>query len=453
MQLERLAPALGPFDVVNAAPVEISDLAYDTRAVTPGTLFFCVRGTRADGHDLAADAVDRGAAALVVERPLELAVPQIVVPDSRRAMAPAAVAFFGDPSCELDVAAITGTAGKTTTTYLLYEILRVAGRRPGLLTNMERRVGNDTRPAELNTPEAIDLQRLFREMVDAGNRACAMEATSHASAQGRLDGVRFAVLVFTNLAHDHLDFHGSMESYFEAKRRLFAQAEHAVLNVGNVWGRRLAVGLDNAITFDAAVDSLDADLKLRGRFNVENALGAAAAARALGIGEDAIREGIEAVQGVPGRFELVEEGQPFTVIVDYSHKPASLERVLEEARSLAQGRVICVFGCGGDRDREKRPVMGRIAWTLADVAVVTSDNPRTEDPLAIIDEVLSGAPELEVEPDRRTAIARAIESAREGDVVLIAGKGSEQGQEIGGTVQPFDDREVARELLRALQPA
>jgi UDP-N-acetylmuramoyl-L-alanyl-D-glutamate--2,6-diaminopimelate ligase len=453
MQLERLAPALGPFDVVNAAPVEISDLAYDTRAVTPGTLFFCVRGTRADGHDLAADAVARGAAALVVERPLELAVPQIVVPDSRRAMAPAAVGFFGDPSRELDVAAVTGTAGKTTTTYLLYEILRAAGRRPGLLTNMERRVGDETRPAELNTPEAIDLQRLLREMVDAGNGACAMEATSHASAQGRLDGVRFAVLVFTNLAHDHLDFHGSMESYFEAKRRLFAQAEHAVLNVGNVWGRRLAADLDNAITFDAAVDSLDADLKLRGRFNVENALGAAAAARALGIGEEAIREGIEAVQGVPGRFELVDEGQPFTVVVDYSHKPASLERVLEEARSLAQGRVICVFGCGGDRDREKRPVMGRTAWTLADFAVVTSDNPRSEDPLAIIAEVLSGAPELEVEPDRRAAIARAIESAREGDVVLIAGKGSEQGQEIAGTVQPFDDRDVARELLRALQPA
>jgi UDP-N-acetylmuramoyl-L-alanyl-D-glutamate--2,6-diaminopimelate ligase len=453
MQLERLAPALGPFDVVNAAPVEISDLAYDTRAVTPWTLFFCVRGTRADGHDLAADAVARGAAALIVERRLDLAVPQIVVPDSRRAMAPAAVAFFGDPSRELDVAAVTGTAGKTTTTYLLYEILCAAGRRPGLLTNMERRVGDETRPAELNTPEAIDLQRLFREMVDAGNRACTMEATSHASAQGRLDGVRFAVLVFTNLGHDHLDFHGSMESYFEAKRRLFAQADHAVLNVGNVWGRRLAADLDNAITFDATVDSLDADLKLRGRFNVENALGAAAAARALGIGEDAIREGIEAVQGVPGRFELVDEGQPFTVVVDYSHKPASLERVLEEARSLAQGRVICVFGCGGDRDREKRPVMGRIAWTLADVAVVTSDNPRSEDPLAIIAEVLSGAPELEVEPDRRTAIARAIASAHEGDVVLIAGKGSEQGQEIAGTVQPFDDRDVARELLRALQPA
>ena len=453
MQFERLAHALGPFDVVNATPVEIESLAYDTCAVTPGALFFCVRGAHADGHEFAADAVGRGAAALVVERPLELAVPQIVVADSRRAMAPAAVAFFGDPSRELDVAAVTGTAGKTTTTYLLYEILRAAGRRPGLLTNIERRVGDEKRPAELNTPEAIDLQRLFREMVGAGNTACAMEATSHASVQGRLDGVRFAVLVFTNLAHEHLDFHGSMEAYFDAKLRLFAHTERAVVNVGDVWGRRLAAGLGDAITFDAAVDSLDANLKLRGRFNVENALGAAAAARAIGIGEDAIRDGIEAVQGVPGRFELVDEGQPFTVVVDYSHKPASLERVLEEARSLAQGRVLCVFGCGGDRDRDKRPVMGRIAATLADVAVVTSDNPRSEEPIAIIEEVLTGAPDLEVEPDRRTAIARAIESAREGDVVLIAGKGNEQGQEIAGTVYPFDDRDVARELLRALQPA
>ena len=302
-------------------------------------------------------------------------------------MAPAAVAFFRDPSRELDVAAVTGTAGKTTTTYLLFEILRAAGRRPGLLTNLERRVGDDVRPAALNTPEAIDLQRLLREMVDAGNTACAMEATSHASVQGRLDGVRFAVLVFTNLAHEHLDFHGTMEEYFAAKRRLFAQAERAVVNVGDPWGRRLAAELDDPIVFDADRDALDANLKLRGRFNFENALGAAAAARALGIGEDAIRDGIEAVDGVPGRLEFVDEGQPFAVIVDYAHKPASLERVLHEARRLSEGRVICVFGCGGDRDREKRPLMGRIAHELADVAIVTSDNPRSEDPLAIIDEI------------------------------------------------------------------
>jgi UDP-N-acetylmuramoyl-L-alanyl-D-glutamate--2,6-diaminopimelate ligase len=453
MELELLAQALAPNEILNAARVDVAELAYDSRAVGPGTLFFCVRGSRSDGHDLVADAVARGAAALVVERPVDAGVPQLVVADSRRAMAPAAVAFFGDPSRELAVAAVTGTAGKTTTAYLLYEVLRAGGRAPGLMTNLERRVGNESRPAELNTPEAIDLQRLLREMVDAGNASCVMEATSHASVQRRLDGVRFAVLVFTNLTHEHLDFHGTMEDYFQAKRRLFEQADRAVVNVGDPWGRRLAAELVDAITFDAEHDVLDADLRLRGRFNYENALGAAAAARALGIGEEAIRAGIESVDGVPGRLEVVDEGQPFAVIVDYAHKPASLERVLHETRRLADGRVICVFGCGGERDREKRPVMGRIARDFSDIAIATSDNPRGEDPLAIIDEIVAGAPGLEVEPDRRAAIARAIELGREGDVVLIAGKGHEQGQEIAGVKHPFDDREVARELLRALQPA
>jgi len=451
MQLERLAPALAPADIRNPAPVEIADLAYDTRAVGPGALFFCVRGSRADGHELAEEALSRGAGALVVEHPLGLPVPQLVVADSRRAMAPAAGAFFGDPSRELDVAAVTGTNGKTTTAFLLHAILREAGRRPGLLTNIERRVGGEVRPSQLNTPEAIDLQRLLREMIVAGDRSCVMEATSHASVQGRLDGTRFAVLVFTNLSHEHLDFHGTMEEYFAAKRRLFAQADRAVVNVGNDWGRRLAAELPDAITFDATVDRLEVDLKLQGRFNLENALGAAAAARALGVDEDAIARGIESVRVVPGRFEEVDEGQPFRVIVDYSHKPDALENVLRAARELAHGRVICVFGCGGDRDRAKRPVMGRIAAELADRAIVTSDNPRSEDPLAIIGEVLAGAPELEVEPDRRAAIELAVGAAREGDIVLIAGKGHEQGQEIAGRVLPFDDREVARETLRALR--
>jgi UDP-N-acetylmuramoyl-L-alanyl-D-glutamate--2,6-diaminopimelate ligase len=453
VEIGRIGEALAATGVLNPATVEIMDLAYDTRTVSPGALFFCVRGARVDRHELAAEAVARGAVALVVEHEVDVPVPQLVVPDARHAMPPAAVAFFGDPSRELDVVAVTGTAGKTTTAYLLDSILHAAGRRPGLMTNIERRVGDDLRPAGLNTPEAIDLQRLLREMLDAGNGACVLEATSHASVQGRLDGVRFAALVFTNLAHEHLDFHGSMEDYFQAKRRLFAQADRAVVNVGDPYGRRLAQELPNVVTFDAAVDRLDADLKLRGHFNAENALGAAAAARALGIDEDAIRAGIAAVHGVPGRLEHVDEGQPFDVIVDYAHKPASLETVLKTLRELAGGRVICVFGCGGDRDRSKRPLMGRIAQELADVAVVTSDNPRSEDPRAIIDEVLVGAPDLEVEPDRRAAIARAIERAREGDVVLIAGKGHEQGQEIAGVKHPFDDREVARDVLRALTPA
>jgi UDP-N-acetylmuramoyl-L-alanyl-D-glutamate--2,6-diaminopimelate ligase len=453
VEIGRIADAVAATGVLNPAAVEVSDLAYDTRTVSPGALFFCVPGGHVDGHDLAAEAIERGAVALVVEREVGVPVPQLVVPDARRAMAPAAVAFFGDPSRALDILAVTGTAGKTTTVYLLDSILRAAGRRPGLMTNIERRVGDELRPAALNTPEAIDLQRLLREMADAGNDACVLEATSHASVQGRLDGARFSVLVFTNLAHEHLDFHGSMEEYFQAKRRLFAQADRAVVNAGDEYGRRLAAELPDAVTFDVGADRLAAELKLVGRFNVENALGAAAAARALGIDEDAIRAGLEAVEGVPGRLEHVDEGQPFAVVVDYAHKPASLETVLRTMRELASGRVICVFGCGGDRDRSKRPVMGRIAFELADVAVVTSDNPRSEDPRAIIAEIVEGAPGLEIEPDRRAAIARAIEGAREGDVVLIAGKGHEQGQEIAGVKHPFDDREVARDVLRALLPA
>src|ERR671936_3165413 len=340
MQLERLIAALGPTEVVGSAPVEIQELAYDARAVSPGALFFCVPGAAADGHDFAADALAAGAAALVVERQLDLHAPQLVVPSVRLAMPRAAVAFFADPTGELDVLGVTGTSGKTTTVYLLHSILAAAGRRPALLGSIERRIGGEVREPVLNTPESIDLQRLFREMLDAGNDCCAMEATSIASSKRRLDGTRFAVLVFTNLSPDHLDFHGTMEEYFDAKRRLFAQAEHAVLNVDDEWGRRLATELPGATTFDARRDGLpEIDLRLRGRFNVENALGAALAARALGIDDDAIRRGIEAVHGVPGRFETVDEGQPFAVIVDYSHKPGALETVLREARDRAGDRL------------------------------------------------------------------------------------------------------------------
>jgi len=449
MTLERLAAALGADGAVER--VEVRELAYDAREVTPGALFFCVPGTRVDGHDFAADAVANGAVALVVERRLDLAVPQVVVPDARAAMAVAADELYGRPTAELQVAGVTGTSGKTTTAFLLYAILAAAGRRPGLIGTVEARVGGERRGVVRTTPEAIDLQRTFREMLDAGDRSCAMEASSHASELHRLDRVRFAVLVFTNLSQDHLDFHGDMESYFQAKRRLFT-GQPAVVNVGNEYGRRLADELGDAVTF--TVDDahlLDGvDLKLRGRFNVENALGALLAARSLGIEDDAIKRGIESLRGVPGRFESVEEGQPFAVIVDYAHKPDALEKVLRAARELAEGRrVICVVGAGGDRDRSKRPLMGRIASELADLAIVTSDNPRSEDPQAIIDEIVGGATsDVEVEPDRAAAIARAVEAAREGDVVLIAGKGAEQGQEFAGRTIPFDDREAAREALR-----
>ncbi|MGH3009353.1 MAG: Mur ligase family protein [Gaiellaceae bacterium] len=459
MDLERLVAALEPVEVLGSLSGEVRDLAYDARALSPGALFFCVPGERADGHDFAAEAVAGGAVALVVERPLELEVPQFVVGDARAAMAPAADVFFGEPTRELEVIGVTGTSGKTTTTFLLFAILAAAGKRPGLLGTIEARVGGERRGVVRTTPEAIDLQRTFREMLDAGDRSCAMEASSHASVLHRLDRVRFEVLVFTNLSQDHLDFHGDMESYFQAKRTLFLVEPRPipVVNIGDEYGRRLAEELPDAVTFGAedAAALQGIDFKLRGRFNVENALAALHAARALGIEDAAIRQGLESVRGVPGRFESVDAGQPFHVLVDYAHKPDALENVLRAARELANGnRVICVVGAGGDRDRGKRPLMGRLAAELADVAIVTSDNPRSEDPEAIAAEMVAGAErDVELELDRSTAIVRAVELARPGDVVLIAGKGAEQGQQFADRTVPFDDRETAKEALKARMEA
>jgi UDP-N-acetylmuramoyl-L-alanyl-D-glutamate--2,6-diaminopimelate ligase len=482
--LEALRRAVGAVDTVNPGPVAITDVAYDARAVVPGVLFVCVPGHRADGHDFAPDAVARGAAALVVERPLELPVPQLLVTDARAAMALAADAFFGRPTRELEVAGVTGTNGKTTTAFLLYSILAAAGRRPGLLGTVEMRIGGERRPVVRTTPEAPDLQRTFREMLDAGDRSCAMEASSHGSELKRLLGTRFGALAFTNLSQDHLDLHGTMEAYFDAKRRLFTEPDvdgnrpPAAVNVGDPYGRRLAEELrglgGRLVTFgisdEADVRAQDLELtpaatvfsaagldlrpRLRGRFNVENVLAAVAAARLLGIGDAALVRGVEHVAGVPGRFEAVEEGQAFAVVVDYAHTPEALENVLGEARRLARNRVLCVFGCGGDRDRAKRPLMGEVVSRLADRAIVTSDNPRSEEPLAVIEEILGGmSGDYDVEPDRAAAIARAIEEADEGDVVVIAGKGHEQGQEFADRTIPFDDREVARDALRRLGAA
>jgi UDP-N-acetylmuramoyl-L-alanyl-D-glutamate--2,6-diaminopimelate ligase len=387
----------------------------------------------------------------------------------------AADEFFERPTERLQVAGVTGTNGKTTTAFLLYSILASAGRRPGLLGTIESRVGGERRPALRTTPEAIDLQRSFREMLDGGDQSCAMEATSHGSDLGRLDHVRFSALVFTNLTQDHLDFHGTIERYFDAKRRLFTEARPpAAVNIGDPYGRRLAEeveGHQRLLTFGFAddaelrpesldlgprgarftADGLQLETRLRGRFNVENVLGAVAAARLLDLPDEAIARGVKELRGVPGRFEAVDEGQPFAVLVDYAHTPDSLENVLRTARDLTQARLICVFGCGGDRDRGKRPQMGRIASELADVVIVTSDNPRSEEPDAIIGEIVAGTVgEVELESDRREAIARAIELAEDGDVVVIAGKGHEQGQQFADRTLPFDDRDVAREALRRL---
>jgi UDP-N-acetylmuramoyl-L-alanyl-D-glutamate--2,6-diaminopimelate ligase len=480
VDLERVTAALAPARVVNPAPspVDVRELAYDSRAVLPGTLFFCVQGDRVDGHAFAPEAIERGAVALVVEQPLDVAVPQLVVTDARAAMAAGAVEFYGDPSQDLAVAGVTGTNGKTTTCFLLFSILAAAGRRPGLLGTIESRIGGERRPALRTTPEAIDVQRALREMLDVGDRSCAMEATSHGARLGRLEGVRFSALAFTNLSRDHLDFHGTLAEYFAAKRSLFVTDEPppAAVNVDDAHGLRLAselreLGRDRLVTFgfgpDAdlrveglelrddgatfAADGIPIRSNLLGRFNVENAMAAVAVARLLDIPDDAISKGIEALRGVPGRFEAVNEGQAFSVVVDYAHTPDSLANALRTAQELATGSVICVFGCGGDRDPGKRPLMGEAAEREADVVIVTSDNPRSETAEAIAAEVTAGlSADVVVELDRAKAIEVAVEQAQQGDVVVIAGKGHEQGQEAAGKITPFDDRDVAREALRRL---
>ena len=461
-----LRDLMGP----GAPEVEISGLAYSSQSVTPGALFFCVPGFRSDGHDFAPDAVQRGAAALVTERRLDLGVPEIVVDDVRAAMGPAAARFYGDPTAELDVVGITGTNGKTTTAFLVRHLLEAAGRQTGLLGTVKRVVGGVEEDVERTTPEAIDLQETFRRMHDGGDRAVAMEVSSHALELGRVAGIRFACRVFTNLTQDHLDFHETMDAYFAAKRRLFEEPGRSVVNVDDEYGRRIAAEVDavtfgieheadyraREIDFDVMgsrfiVDTPDGELRvespLPGLFNVQNVLGALAAVRSLGV-EQISLEGFERV---PGRFEAVDEGQDFGVLVDYAHTPDSLENVLRAAREVARGRLHVVFGAGGDRDRGKRPLMGEAARRLADRVLVTSDNPRSEQPEAIIDEVMEGAgPDAEREVDRRRAITQVIEEAEPGDVVVIAGKGHEQGQEFeNGRKEPFDDVTVAREALRA----
>ncbi len=477
MRLGELMDGVEP----SAAGVEVSDLAFDNRLVRPGTLFFCVPGFTRDGHDFAADAVARGAVALVLERPLGLGVPEVRVPSARAAMAPVAACFRGDPTARLEVVGVTGTNGKTTSAFLVRALLEAAGRRCGLLGTVTSVIGGREVGVARTTPEAVELQRDFRAMLDGGDVACAMEVSSHALALHRADAIHFAVAIFTNLTQDHLDFHPTMEEYFEVKRRLFeAGPRAAVVNLDDAYGRRLAeerpdaltVAIDRDATYRArevttgltgselVLDGPDGVERLRsplpGRFNVLNVLGAVAAVRALGVPMEAVAAALPAAGRVPGRFEPVDEGQDFAVLVDYAHTPDSLQNVLQAARGLTRGRVHCVFGCGGDRDRGKRPLMGSIARELADRVIVTSDNPRSEDPEAIVAEIMAGAAGAGVDGpiesliDRREAIGAALAGAERGDVVVIAGKGHEQGQEFErGRKLPFDDVTVARESLRA----
>ena len=487
--LSALATAAG--DLLVSAPddsVEVTGVAYDSRAVTAGDLFFCVPGSTADGHAFAADAVAAGAAALCVERPTGAGVPEIVVTDARKAMAHLSAAFFGYPANDLTLLGVTGTNGKTTTAYLLDAIARASLRETGLIGTIETRIGDEHRPGVRTTPESLDLHKLFSEMRDAGVDCVAMEVTSHALALGRVEGVSFASAGFTNLSQDHLDFHADMEDYFAAKSLLFTPEHTArgAVNIDDPSGRKLfesvqvpCIGFGIATDADVRAQNVELHpdgssfdlvttsgttrltVSLAGAFNIYNCLTAAAIALQAGFGLDAIEAGLAGLTSVPGRFESIVRGQPFAVLVDYAHTPDSLENVLKAARRLAQAqdessRVLCVFGCGGDRDRGKRPLMGNVAARLADFIVVTSDNPRSEEPRAIIDEILKGVvaerprgPDAAL-VDRREAIAEALAEARPNDVVVIAGKGHETGQEFTDVTLPFDDRIVAAELLDQL---
>jgi UDP-N-acetylmuramoyl-L-alanyl-D-glutamate--2,6-diaminopimelate ligase len=471
----RLHQLLGDVEVLQLrgdpeahAGTDVVAVTSSSQAVVPGSLFCCIRGQSADGHDFAPAAVAAGAVALLCERPLDPAVlgrdvPQAIVADARSAMARAAAALHGNPSRRLAVVGVTGTNGKTTTTHLLKAVLEADGRRAEVIGTLS---------GARTTPESTELQAALARAVDGGASAVALEVSSHALTQHRVDAVWFSVAVFTNLSPEHLDYHQGMESYFAAKAELFTpeRARVAVVNADDPWGRRL---LDAARLPTRAFSMADAaDLELGpdgarfrweghpvwlrpgGTFNVANALAAAAAARELDVPAEAVAAGLSSSPVVPGRFEAVDRGHPFRVLVDYAHTPAGLEACLGAAREMAGGgRVVVVFGCGGDRDHAKRPLMGGVASRLADLAVLTSDNPRSEDPRAIVDEVLAGVERPEavvVEPDRRAAIAFALASARAGDVVVLAGKGHETTQTTGDRVVPFDDRVVAAEELDRL---
>ncbi len=479
--LSRLATVAARTQTVRliGGDTAIRDMEHDSRRVAAGTAFVAIPGSTADGHDFAPAAAGRGAAALIVERPLDIEVPQLVVEQVRPLMAVLAAEVHGHPSALLTVVGVTGTNGKTTVTHMLEAMAGAAGMRTGLIGTVGARVAGRSVALGRTTPEATELQRLLHEMVDAGVEVVAMEVSSHALAIGRADEIAFDVAAFTNLSQDHLDFHHDMDAYYRAKRSLFVpeRAAVAVVFVDDAWGARLAgeitlptwrVGFapdrdvravsvaataaGTTLEIEGPAGRFTAATRLAGGFNAANALVAAACAMAVGIAPDAIGRGLAEMPPVPGRFESVDEGQAFAVIVDYAHTPDAIAIVVDAVRPLTDGRVIAVGGAGGDRDRAKRPLMGA-ALAGADLAVVTSDNPRSEDRRAIADDVIRGVPagrEVVVELDRRAAIRTAMDAAGPGDIVLILGKGHETGQLVGATRIPFDDREVAAEELRRL---
>lgn len=474
--------------------VEVTDITHDSRKVQLGSLFVCLKGLKVDGHDFVRDALQRGAVAVVAEREVPTdGKPLVLVPDTREALAWLCHRFYGEPTKSLTVIGVTGTNGKTTTTHLIAHLLNAEFGKDAEIAAVLGTVGvkwrGQTWETDQTTPDAPELVRWLARLRDEGAKFVVMEVSSHALAQRRSDGILFDAAVFTNLSRDHLDFHGDFENYFAAKARLFTdyaeialrngKAFHAFINADDPYGHRLltmcpapkttygfgenadyrAVDLRLSpsgtqfavITRPSSLVPRPLSIRLLGRFNVTNALAAIAVARHFGVSWGAIADALPKFKAPPGRLEIVDEGQPFTVAVDYAHTPDALEKVLLTIRELTKGRVIVVFGCGGDRDPTKRPEMGRIATELADYTVITSDNPRTEDPLKIIEQIVKGVRKgaaYHVEPDRRKAIFHAIFAAQPGDFVLIAGKGHETYQIVGTQKLPFDDREVAREALK-----
>jgi UDP-N-acetylmuramoyl-L-alanyl-D-glutamate--2,6-diaminopimelate ligase len=474
--------------VVGALPPSITGVSFDSRTTAPGDLFVARTGLASDGHRFAADAAARGAAAVVAERMPEPAIdlPVILVPDSREALARVAAALHDWPSRKLTLVGVTGTNGKTTSTHFLTAVAAAAGRRTGRIGTVGYDIAGTTLDAPHTTPEAPVLEELLARMVAARVDFCAMEVSSHALEQRRSFGLDFRGVLFTNLTQDHLDYHHDFDAYYAAKRRLFSAAGRgsdmpavAAINIDDAHGRRLAreaappvvtfavespadyrasvLSMDNAgsdVAFEMPGGRLTARLGMVGPFNVMNALGAAALMTELGYDADTVRRGLESLHGVPGRMERVDRGQPFSVLVDYAHTPDALERVLLAAREATTGRLTAVFGCGGDRDRTKRPIMGRLATQIADHAIVTSDNPRSEVPEAIVAEIVAGAREgggsFDVVVDRRTAIETALRAAGPGDTVVIAGKGHEPYQILADRTIHFDDREEAARVLGEL---
>jgi UDP-N-acetylmuramoyl-L-alanyl-D-glutamate--2,6-diaminopimelate ligase len=486
MTLRELLSGLNVRSVTGDLDTKILGLAYDSRQVTAADLFFAIRGTRMDGNRFVPNALAKGAAAIVSgtkgSDPSVPSLPWVEVEDERAAMASIAANFYRHPTEQLHLIGVTGTNGKTTTTYIVESILKTDGKPAAVLGTIDYRGPGFDFVAERTTPEAPDLEKLFRKIVDAGWGHTVMEVSSHAIEMKRVSGLHFDVAVFTNLSQDHLDFHGDMESYFRAKRKLFeglngGRPRKMVLNADDARfeqlrsidpSRVISYGIENAAQifptryefgwegtdamFTTPIGELRVRTALMGRANLFNIGAAIGVAVALGIPAGAITRGIEALRCVPGRFESVTAGQSFRVIVDYAHTDDALEKVLKSAREITPGRVIVVFGCGGERDQAKRPLMGQVAAHESDHAIVTSDNPRGEDPIAIIKQIEEGmkGANYRVEVDRREAIRLALAEAKEGDTVLIAGKGHETYQTIGTTSHPFDDRVVTKELLDEL---